>query len=386
MPKKKFLLVNYEYPPIGGGGGNATESIANELQNVDTEITVLTSHYKTLPKYEIKNNVKIIRIWTGRKRKDKCSIFEMFLFIIIALIKSVKIAKKIKPNACLIFFSLPTGPIGWWLKRRLGVPYIISLQGGDVPGFMQSELRLYHFLSSFINREIWRSAEYVVANSLGLQKLAKKFMLDVNHVMIPAGVDVKKFTPKIKIEVNTKVKLLFVGRLVNQKGIDVLLDALYKLDSKNLWSLNIVGDGPLKEILNESVFRLKLENNVNFLGWKDRNDLPSIYKENDILILPSRDEGMPNVMLEAMASSLPIIGSRVSGMDQVIINNKNGLLVKPGDSDELHYAIKKLINNKDNIRDMGYASSNLVKIQYTWKISSSSYQQLLNKICKEKNE
>ena len=211
-------------------------------------------------------------------------------------------------------------------------------------------------------------------------------MLDVNHVMIPAGVDVKKFTPKIKIEVNTKVKLLFVGRLVNQKGIDVLLDALYKLDSKNLWSLNIVGDGPLKEILNESVFRLKLENNVNFLGWKDRNDLPSIYKENDILILPSRDEGMPNVMLEAMASSLPIIGSRVSGMDQVIINNKNGLLVKPGDSDELHYAIKKLINNKDNIRDMGYASSNLVKIQYTWKISSSSYQQLLNKICKEKNE
>ena len=141
MPKKKFLLVNYEYPPIGGGGGNATESIANELQNVDTEITVLTSHYKTLPKYEIKNNVKIIRIWTGRKRKDKCSIFEMFLFIIIALIKSVKIAKKIKPNACLIFFSLPTGPIGWWLKRRLGVPYIISLQGGDVPGFMHSELR-----------------------------------------------------------------------------------------------------------------------------------------------------------------------------------------------------------------------------------------------------
>ncbi len=386
MTKKKFLLINYEYPPLGGGGGNATYSIAKELANNGASVTVLTSSYKGIAKYEKKGNIQVIRIWGGRRKLEKCSIFEMLLFLCNGLLKSKDISKEIKPDACLIFFSLPTGPIGWWIKKSLGIPYIVSLQGGDVPGFMNKELHIYHLLTGFITRNVWKKAEFVVANSEGLAKLAREFMQSANHKVIPAGVDSQVFSPIDKSNVKSKVKLLFVGRLVYQKGLDILFDALIKIKDKNLWYLNIVGDGPLKKELIKKAKQLHLDKNIHFHGWKNREQLLRFYKNNDIFLLPSRDEGMPNVMLEAMASGLAIIGTKVSGLEEVIINDNNGLLVEKENPHELYEAIDSLIRNKNIVSELGNNASSFVKKNYSWRSVAQSYMYLLEYVSEKANE
>ncbi len=386
MTKKKFLLINYEYPPLGGGGGNATYSIAKELAKEGINVTVLTCSFRDIPKYQKSENLQVIRIWGGRRKLEKCSIFEMLLFLFNGLIKSKGISQEIKPDACLIFFSLPTGPIGLWLKKSLGIPYIISLQGGDVPGFMKKELQVYHLLTNFITHSVWKKAEFVVSNSEGLSKLAKKFMDNTKHKMIPAGVDLQIFNPSGKSRMGSKVRLLFVGRLVYQKGLDILLEALKKIKDKDLWSLDIIGDGPLKKEILKKVKNLQIDKNINFYGWQSRDKLIKIYKDNDIFLLPSRDEGMPNVMLEAMASGLAVIGTEVSGLQEVIINNQNGLLVKKENPHELYEAIKKLIDNKSLIKEIGDNAAFFVQKNYSWANAARSYKYLLQKAIGEVNE
>ncbi|MAI06187.1 MAG: hypothetical protein CBC47_03490 [Alphaproteobacteria bacterium TMED87] len=386
MTKKKFLLVNYEYPPLGGGGGNATYSIAKELAKEGVNVTVLTCSFRDIPRYQKRENIQVIRIWGGRRKLEKCSIFEMILFLFNGLLKSKSISRKIKPDACLIFFSLPTGPIGWWIKRSLGIPYVISLQGGDVPGFMKKELHIYHLLTNFITQNVWKNAEFVVSNSEGLSRLAKKFMDNAGHKTIPAGVDLQTFNPIGKSRMGSKTRLLFVGRLVYQKGLDILLEALKEIKDSDLWSLDIIGDGPLRKEILEKAKSLQIDKNINFYGWQSREQLIKIYKDNDIFLIPSRDEGMPNVMLEAMASGLAVIGTKVSGLEEVIINNQNGFLVEKENPHELYEAIKNLIYNKSLIKEIGKNASLFVQKNYSWANAARSYKYLLEKEIGQVNE
>ena len=376
---RRFLLINYEYPPIGGGGGNATFHIARQLAAQGHSPFVLTAAWRDLPITENVDGVVVRRIAALRRHADRCSIFEMFSFLISASLAAPGWVRHWKCEAVIVFFTVPCGPIGWILKRILKLPYCLSLQGGDVPGFDPETLKLHHTLAGPVIRLLWRDADAVVANSSGLAELAQKFDPSTNVKVIPAGADLDGIAPKSEYSTSNCIQLLFVGRFVRQKGLDVLLNALGNLPDDLNWRLTLVGDGPEIRSLKSQADGLNVKRKVMFKPWVDKESLAVIYKDADIFLLPSRDEGMANVLLEAMAAGLPVIGTSVSGTAEVIRDQRDGVTVPPENADALAAAIAELIRDERRREILGRSARARVESSYSWSTSAAQWVEVLEK-------
>jgi len=376
--------MNYEYPPLGGGGGNATMHIGRELAAMGDEVHVLTAAWGDLPREADDAGVRLHRIPAMRQRPDSSSVAEMVAYALAAAAHGPWLARALRIEAALAFFALPTAPAAWWLKRRRGIPYAISLQGGDVPGFTPDQLKYWHKITGGMIRGLWRDASAVVANSEGLAALARAHAPDVEIGVIPAGVAVDTGTAKIDYDTGDVINLLFVGRLVRQKGLDVLLDALSLLPRDVLWTLSLAGDGPEWTALVAQATRNGVLDRIKFLGWTGKDKLAAIYRTADVFVLPSRDEGMSNAMLEAMATGLPVICSDVPGIRDVISDGVNGLIVPPEHPPALLAALAQMIDDSESRIAMGRAARTHVTRQFSWTRAAKSWRAILHRMAEER--
>jgi glycosyltransferase involved in cell wall biosynthesis len=278
-----------------------------------------------------------------------------------------------KPDFVIAFFSIPSGPAAWMLKTLRGVPYIISLRGGDVPGFDARNLSRLHTITNPLTTLLWKNAHAVVGNSAGLCELARRFMPGLDVPEIPNGVDTARFSPAAPA-VRERCELLFTGRLAPQKGVDVLLNALTKVCGA--WRLRIAGDGPERERLAALSKHLGIAKQVEFLGWAQRDELPALYRSADIFVFPSYDEGMPNVVLEALASGLPVVATRIAGNDQLVAHGENGMLVPTGDAGAFAEALLPLMQDTELRKKMGVRSRAIAVEQFSWERAAAAYEQL----------
>ncbi|MEK7071251.1 MAG: glycosyltransferase family 4 protein [Patescibacteria group bacterium] len=198
-------------------------------------------------------------------------------------------------------------------------------------------------------------------------------------MMIPNGVNREVFTPRTEGSPTTKTRILFVGRLTEQKGVTYIIDAVNKIlktrsAPKGDMACDIIGDGPLREVLEKKVMELGLSDTIKFHGWVPREKLPSFYQNADLFILPSSDEGMPNVVLEAMASGLPIITTFVPGSEELVVAGENGMLVK--DRTNLVPAILDFLDNREKWKAMGRASLERSK-KFDWAKIAVEYANLI---------
>ncbi len=223
---------------------------------------------------------------------------------------------------------------------------------------------------------VWRHASVVVANSQGLKDIATQFDASNPIEVIPNGINTTRFFPTAR-EL-TPARLLFVGRLVYQKGGDVLIDALANIKDLN-WELTIVGDGPRKQDWENQAARLGISERLHFPGWLDKSDLLEQYQKANIFVLPSRHEGMPNVVLEAMGCGLPVIATRIAGSEDLVLDGTTGYLIEPDDPQGLAEALVRLIDHKEDIQRMGEASRNRVIESFSWDSVSERYLTLLSK-------
>lgn len=376
----RLLLVNYEYPPLGGGAGNATQNTARELAALGVDVRVLTSAYRELPKSEVVDGVTVHRVRAGRRRLERSSPFEMLLFMGAACVAALRLARSWRPDACIAFFGVPSGPVGFVLKQCCGVEYVVSLRGGDVPGFQAYDLALYHRLTGPFIRFLWRRAGAVAANSEGLRTLAQLSAPDVPVAVIANGVDTTVFRPAARREgAGDPVRLLFVGRLVRQKGLDILLRSLAGLALPAKAILDVVGDGPELAALRDQAGHLGLTEGVRFHGWCSREALPEHYRRADVFVLASRDEGMPNVLLEAMASGLPVVATEVAGIDELLHEGVGGVLVPTEDPGVLRDRLAELICDPGLRTRLGAAGRALVERKYSWRRSAEAYLRLVEK-------
>lgn len=382
---RRILLINYEYPPIGGGGGNATRHIAHELAKMGHQPFVLTAAWGGLPLTEYTQGVTLRRIPALRRHADRCSVLEMLAFVVTAMLTAPIWARRWKVEIAIVFFTVPCGPVGWLLKLLLKIPYCLSLQGGDVPGFDPGRLYRHHIIAGPAIKYLWRNASAVIANSNGLADLARSFDKLTQIDVIPAGANVIGIAPKSNYISHQHLDILFVGRFVRQKGLDILFEALGMIDPHLGWRLLMVGDGPERETLTAQAKRLNIEDRITLKGWTTRSILPSIYRDADIFVLPSRDEGMANVLLEAMAAGLPVIGTDVAGTSEVIINNKTGLLVPPENADALASAIINLIDNSSRRETFGRAARECIETSYSWTSSAAQWSKIIENVIATKS-
>jgi len=212
-----------------------------------------------------------------------------------------------------------------------------------------------------------------------LIKHAKKIGIKESKlVVISTGINLSKFsaakpTPRKNLGVKKNdFVILYAGLIVPRKGIDIMLKVTKKLVNKNKnIKLLLVGEGPSKKKYLDLVKQLGLENNVIFLGW--RKDIPSILKSVDCLILPSKGEGLPGVIMEAMASGLPVVASNIPCIPDLVENGKNGYLCGMNNVDCFTKKIKEVM--KTGAKKMG--KEGLKKINnLSWNKLISKYKQM----------
>jgi len=162
-------------------------------------------------------------------------------------------------------------------------------------------------------------------------------------------------TRKWNKDSNNPLRFLFVGWVDKEKGIFELLETCKVLSLSYQFTFTIAGVGNASEEARKYVACNKLENRVEFLGWVERDKLPQLYSENDIFVLPSYAEGLPNAMIEAMAAGLAVVVSDVGIVPDVIQDGNNGLLIKPKHSSSLTTAIQQLFDNPSMVEKLAVA-------------------------------
>ncbi len=248
----RILLLNYEFPPLGGGAATASAQIARQMARRGAKVVVLTSHFRGLPKREEKDGYRIYRVAAMRRNLDRCSLPEMGGFIAGAALPALRLASQFKPNLMHVFFGMPTGPVGYMVSKLTGIPYLLSLRGGDVPGRQSGALAFSHKVMRPLTRQIWSRASSLVVNGEGLRERAARTLPGKRIELVPNGIDLDIFHPGYATdEARSSIRLLFVGRLHEQKGLASLLEALTLLNpaQRQFVTLDFVGSGPDEERL-----------------------------------------------------------------------------------------------------------------------------------------
>lgn len=374
----RILIINSEYPPIGGGAGNASSNLAKELAGLNQDVTVLTAHFGDLPFDTVEYGVRILRIKSLRRKQDRSGAVEQIIFMLAGCFGALSLLQKWRPDVILAFFGVPGGAAAWLVNIFKGIPYLVSLRGGDVPGFRPYDFAIYHRLLGPLLHQVWRRAGAVVANSQGLRKLAQTFDDRVELRMIPNGVDIGRYGVNGKREWEPP-QMLWAGRLVYQKGLDVLVEALGGLNDIP-WTLTLVGDGPHRLTLENLAEEKDIADRLDFKGWLERDVLNEQYGKTNLFVFPSRHEGMPNAVLEAMACGLPVIASQIAGNEELVIPGDTGLLVPPEDHLALREALKSLLTDAGRREQMGMAARQRVEDHYTWDQVAKQYLTLLQEM------
>lgn len=364
----RILMLNNEYPPLGGGGSNACKYILKEFATKDIEVDVVTSSSSntfemekigdTVNIYKLPINKKDIHYWTQRE-------------IITYSWKANKFIKKLMDekeyDVCHAFFGIPCGAIAYLFRKK--IPYIVSLRGSDVPGFNERFGFEYVFLKPII-KSIWNRAGAVVANSKGLRELALLTSPEQEISVIYNGIDVSEFRPDLnRTRDGNGLRIVCVSRLIERKGIKYLIDAIGKLRDKDI-KLVLVGEGNQEEELKKLAQDLGISNKVDFKGYISHDNIADIYKESDVFVLPSLNEGMSNALLEGMASGLTVIVTNTGGTVELV--DGNGIIVPMGDSDAIVEAIRRLMDYPDERKRMNIKSRKIAELM-DWKAVGESY-------------
>ncbi|SFO22016.1 Glycosyltransferase involved in cell wall bisynthesis [Pseudobutyrivibrio sp. UC1225] len=388
-----IIVISHEYPPIGGGGANACLNLTKEYIEKGNNVDIITTWFEGLSEFEEKNIgsgiLRIYRLKSRRAHLEHCSFKEMLDYLIKAFSFSKKLVNEKeaigqKYDVCQIFFGIPSGPVGLYLKRRYKIPYVIRFGGGDIPGFQDRFSFVYKVIGPCV-KIIWRNADALVANSEGLKFLAYDFCDKYPVKVIPNGVDTAYYYPNENgILIGDEVVLLFISRLIERKGLQYIIPSLNKIEeqSSRKIKLLIVGDGPYRSELESLSEKYGARDKIEFVGQKNKDELLQYYQQGDLFVFPSKKEGMPNAVLEAMACGLPVVMSPCQGSKELI--NGNGIVANSDLECFDEYIIKLLQSSDENIKRMAAISRKRAENEFSWSNVADEYLKIFKEnICQK---
>lgn len=260
----------------------------------------------------------------------------LFVAEIVALRRAIR---RYRPDVLHIHWLVPQGVAALIGGRR--VPWLVTTHGGDVYALNAGILRR---LKAAVLR---RSGAVTTMNEEMRSRLLALGASRDTTAVVPMGADVGSLRAAAQGITRVPGRLLFVGRLVEKKGVTFLLEALRGLGDG--WSLQVVGDGPLRADLEELARRVSRPGQVEFLGTMGRESVARAYAAASVAVFPSvpaasgDQDGLPVALMEAMALGCSIVASRLPGIDSAIQHGVSGLLVPPGDVAELAGALRRLL-------------------------------------------
>jgi len=373
----RILCLNYEYPPMGGGAGNATHNTAVGLAGRGHTVHVLTAKLPDQPAVECLDGIVVHRVRSFRRSIMDCGLFGAASYLLFAFFALIRLERKHRYDVYQFYFGMPTGLLALYVHLVLKKPYVLALRGSDVPGYDDTNWYMapLHRLLAPLTRYLWRRAARVTVLSRDLGELARRTCPQLETVLIANAVDADVFPTKADSTQNGRLRLLTVCRMVRRKGLQFLIEAMRELKDEGV-ELDLIGSGQEWHTVAQLVQKHSLQDCVTMLGYVPRDQLYQYYHQADIFVLPSLSESFGQVLLEAMSCGLPVIATAVGGIPETIRPERNGLLIPPSDSQKLVEAVRYLAARPALRDEIGRNNATHVRKHYSWSAVAARYESL----------
>ena len=377
----RILVINYEFPPVGGGGGEFTKNLASHLDRLGIEIDILSANFDGLPsEVQISENTRLMRTGLTRENASHATKVDLTSFVLSSM-KWVS-SNNTKYDLVHSHFAIPSGLPGYLAQMKKRIPHLISLLGADV----YDPTEYYNFLRilSPVLKSLYNSADHLVSPSQELKNRCISSGCVKPISVIPHGIDLKKYDPgPYSSRSETDNTIVCICRLVKRKALEYQIRAIPTvIDAVPDAQFIFIGDGPEREKLIELSNELKIQNSVTFTGYVSREKLIEIIDSSKIFAMHTLHEAFGIVFLEAMALGKPIVSTNVGAVPEVVTEDV-GILVNPKDPEAFANAVVTLIENDEKRSEMAERSLNRVK-DYSWEVIAQKYLQLYNKLIIDK--
>lgn len=359
--KKKILIVTSTFPRT------ETDSIPRFVYDLGSaltetyEVMVLVPHGKGVPSEWQEGAMRVVSYRYAPEHLERFAYGsgvmnnlrrEPWLFLLIPLFllsqawSIYRLSKKNSIDLINIHWPFPYALLPLFFKRALGVPIVGTFHGGDI-----GVLGKQGWATSLV-RFLFRRFDGVTVVSTEIKRRLEALLPSLHITVIPMGIDTKFFSPSVakrEMKQGEELSILFVGRLSEKKGVHILIDALQKLEAEAfLFHCTIAGSGILLETLKEEVKAKKLTHRVTFPGFIQKRELPALLHRHDVFVGPSiiasdgDREGLPVAFMEAMAAGIPVIATNTPGIEDLIVDGENGLIVPMRDASALAASILRI--------------------------------------------
>lgn len=369
LKNKKVIFLTSSAPRFSGDGtAPFILNMAQDLTEIGWHVDILAPHAENLKKVEKIGNVTIYRFSycypfskqtlcyhggvNANLRRSKFNYLHLPLFIVSQFFAAYQLMRK---NDYVLIHShwlIPQGVIGFFLSKVFSVPHVSYAHGSDIFGLRSS-------LLTYVKKRVLRASDAVITNSSYSKQALHHLAKEIGVHVIPTGatpIDMSQETVQSSLQIinsSSTLRLIFVGRLTEEKGLIYLLEALpILLESRIDFVLEIIGDGINRSIYEQYVLDKNLGRHVKFLGMLSQTDVFQHLIQADILIGPSiitksSTEAQGNVFVEAMFCKTAVIASNIGGIPDAVIHEKTGLLVAQQSANQIAHAIIRLKESPD---------------------------------------
>jgi glycogen(starch) synthase len=371
------MMFSWEYPPrVIGGISPHVYFLSKSLAKEDVKVHVVTCDFPGAPAHEVIDGVEVYRV---DSYKNPAPDFATWVYLMnLNMQKEAAAIVNSLPDKIDVFHAhdwlVATAGIG--LKHVFRKPLLVTMHSTEIgrrDGLHTDTEKMIHETEAWLTYEAWKvicCSDYMVSHVRWAFGLPEDKL-----VMIPNGVNVSVYDKidedlsvfRAKYALPEEKIVLYVGRLVYEKGIHILINAVPKVLGKVNAKFIIVGSGYMKEQLLNIVRSMNLEHKVLFLGFVDDETLLGLQKCSDVSVVPSLFEPFGIVALEAMAAKSPVVVSDTGGLAEIVDHDVTGFKAYPNNPESLAYGISKILLDekyKNYVRANAYRK---VQEKYDWQ-------------------
>lgn len=373
----RILFCNYEYPPLGGGGGVVMAAMARSLAQRH-DVTVLTSRAAGLTAESMDANVKVVRVPVFfRRHLAVANMPSMAAYLPTGLWRGLQLGRAQRFDVINTHFAVPSGPLGDWLSGRLDIPNVLSVHGGDLfDPSKQSSPHRHAWLRWAVARML-RRADSVVAQSRDTARNVEQIYGVHRKVeLIPLGIDrpprnVRARRSEFNLPEDAFV-MVTAGRVVPRKASTQLIDTLVAVPEAFLL---VVGDGPEATAVREKAAALGVASRLRMLGYVTDEVKYRAYAAADIFVSTAQHEGFGLVFLEAMSFGLPVVCYDRGGQTDFLSSPETGEVIPLNDLSAFNSAVRSLREQPQRRQSIG--RHNLEKVEnYFIERCAERYEEL----------
>lgn len=388
----KICLVNALFHPFSGGVEKHMYELSRELVKQGVDVTIITARIEGTPEYEEIDGVKVHRVPCMEIKvpglyPPPMIVSPVFYGYLKRLDRQYNFDVIHLQNRFFVDFDMAS-----IYSKLHGKPFMMTIHNARPVGISLPITILGSLYDWLIGRWPFAMADRIIAVSEWVKYDIAKYMINKDKIIpVHNGINVNSFTPqgrtnvRNKYGIGNKPMLLFVGRVITQKGLDYLIDAMPLILEKHPdTKLLLIGRGNLLDHLKGKVKDMKLEDSVLFSGYISEEMLIEAYGTCDLFVLPSVWEVLPIAILEAMSSGRPVVCTNAGGNRELVRDGKNGYVVPMRNPEALAGRVNELLSSPETMKQMGAMSRKMAEEEFDWKLIAAKTKKVYEDLIAEK--